>query len=65
MSEEEVDIKGVEDLVKNVDSLDDAAELISKIERAMKSKKNNILVLAYHQGIIFKKLKKIASSRVQ
>ena len=38
MSEEEVDIKGVEDLVKNVDSLDDAAELISKIQRVMKSK---------------------------
>ena len=52
---EEVDSKGVEDLSNNVDNPDDAAELIEKIERIMKSKKNNILMLAYHQGIIFKK----------
>ena len=54
---EEVDSKGIEDLSSSVESPDDAAELISKIERVMKSKKNNILVLAYHQGIIFKKFK--------
>ena len=48
---EEVDTEGIEDLSRNVESPDDAAELISKIERVMKSKKNNILVLAYHQGI--------------
>ena len=53
MSEKEVDIKGVEDLAKRVDSPDDAVELIKRIERIMKSKKNNILTLAYHQGIIF------------
>ena len=57
MSEEEVDIKGVEDLTKRVDSPDDAAELIERIERIMKSKKNNILTIAYHQGIIFKNCK--------
>ena len=57
MSEEEVDSKGVEDLAKNVDSPVDAAELTSKIEGIMKSKKNTILVLAYHQGIIFKNFK--------
>ena len=38
---EEVDSKGVEDLSKKVDKLDDAAELIKKIERIMKSKKKN------------------------
>ena len=54
---EEVDSKGVEDLSKNVDNPEDAAELIGRIERIMKSKKNNILMLAYHQGIIFKKYK--------
>ena len=54
---EEVDSKGKEDLSSSVESPDDAAELISKIKRVMKSKKNNILVLAYHQGIIFKKFK--------
>ena len=32
-------------------SPDDAAELISKIERVIKSRKNGILVLAYHQGV--------------
>ena len=57
MSEEEVDVKGVEHLAKRVDSPDDAAELIERIEHIMKSKKNNILILAYHQGIIFKKYK--------
>ena len=54
---EEVDSKGVEDLSKSIDSLDDAADLIEGIERITKSKKNNILMLTYHQGIIFKKYK--------
>ena len=54
---EEVDSNGVEDLSRNVDSADAAAELIGRIERIMKSKKNNILKLAYNQGIIFKKFK--------
>ena len=31
--------------------------LTERIERIMKNKKNNILTLAYHQGIIFKKYK--------
>ena len=56
---EEEDSMGVEDLSRNVDSPDDAAELIKRMERIMKSKKNSILVLTYHQGIIFK------SSRLQ
>ena len=49
----EVDSNGVEDLSKKDDNPDDAAELIKKIECIMKSKKNNILMLAHHQGIIF------------
>ena len=53
----EVDRKGVEDLSRNVEYPDDAAELIERIERIMKSKKNNILMLAYHQGIMFRKFK--------
>ena len=56
---EEVDSKGVEDLSKKVDNSDDAVVLIERIERIMKSPKNNILMLAYHQGIIFKKYKSI------
>ena len=57
MSKEKVDSEGVEDLSKRADSPDDAAELVGRIERIMKSKKNNILILAYHQGIIFNKYK--------
>ena len=53
---EEVDSRGIEDLSKNIDSPDDA-ELIRRIERIMKNKKNNILMLAYHQGTIFKNFK--------
>ena len=53
----EVDSKGVEDLSKRVDNPDDAVELIRRIERIMRSKKNNILMLAYYQGIIFEKYK--------
>ena len=54
---EEVDSKCIEDLSRNVDSPDDAVKLFGRIERIMKSKKNNILILANHQGLIFKKFK--------
>ena len=50
---EEVDNESMEDLSRNVDSPDDAVRLMGRIERIMKSKKNNILILAYHQGLIF------------
>ena len=49
--------KGIEELSKNVDKSDEAIELIKKIERAIKKRKNNILMLAYHQSIIFRRLK--------
>ena len=45
---EEVDSKGIEDLSRNVDSPNYAAKLVGRIERTMKSKKSNILILAYH-----------------
>ena len=54
---EEVDSEGIEDLSRNVDSPDDAAKLVGRIERIMKSKKNNILILTYHQGLTFKNFK--------
>ena len=54
---EEVDGEGIEDLSRNVNSPDDAAGLVGRTERLIKSKKNNILVLAYYQGLIFKKFK--------
>ena len=61
MSEEvdskEVDSEGIEDFSRNLDSPDDAARLVGRIERIMKSRKNNILILAYHQGLNFRKFK--------
>ena len=57
VNSEEVDSEGIEDLSRNVDSPDDAARLVGRIERIMKSKKNNILILPYHQGLIFRKSK--------
>ena len=44
-------------LSKNVNNPDDAAELIKKIDKMIKNKKNNILTQAYHEGIIFRKFK--------
>ena len=41
---EEVDSEGIEDLSRNVKSPDDAAKLVGRIGRIMKSKKNNILI---------------------
>ena len=54
---EQIDSKGVEDLSKKVDKPDDAAKLVNKIDKMIKNNKNNILMLAYHEGIIFKKFK--------
>ena len=54
---EEVDSEGIEDFSRNVGSPDDDTKLVGKIERIMKSKKYNILILAYHQGLIFKTFK--------
>ena len=53
----QVDCKDIKNLSSSVKSPNDAAELISKIERVIKSRKNIILVLAYHQGVIFKRFK--------
>ena len=53
----EVECKGIENLSSSVKSPNDVAELIIKIERVIKSRKNSILVLAYHQGVIFKSFK--------
>ena len=53
----EVVWKDIENLLSSAKSPNDAAELISKIERVVKSRKNSILVLVYHQGVIFKRFK--------
>ena len=53
----EADCKDIENLSSSVKSPHDAAELISKIKRVLKSRKNSILVLADHQSVIFKGFK--------
>ena len=45
--------KGIKELAKNVDNPDDAAELTKEMDSMIKSKKNNILLIAYHQGEIW------------
>ena len=52
-----IESKGAEKLAKDVDNPDDAAELIKKIGKIIKSTKNNILMLAYQQGEIFRRFK--------
>ena len=54
---QQIESKGVEDLSKKVDNPDDAAQLVKKIDKMIKNNKNNILMLGYHQGIIFRKFK--------
>ena len=51
----EVDCKDIESLSSSAKSPNDPAEQISKIERLIKTRKNSILVLAYQQGVIFKR----------
>ena len=53
----DVDCKDIENLSSSVKSPNDVAELLSKMERVIKSRKNSILVLTYHQGVIFKKFR--------
>ena len=54
---EEVESVSIQDLSRNMNNLDDATRLVGRIERIIKSKKNNILILAYYQGLFLKKFK--------
>ena len=54
---EPIESKGIKELAENVDNPDDAAKLIKKLDHMIKSKKNNVLSIAYHQGEIFKRFK--------
>ena len=53
----QIESKGIKELAKNVYNPDDAAELIKKMNNIIKSKKNNILLIAYRHGEIFRKFK--------
>ena len=56
--EEEIDTKGLEQSIKNTNNPNDAAELVKKIGKLIKCNKNNIMMLAYQQGMVFQKFKK-------
>ena len=43
--------------MKNVDNPDEAAKLIKDMDKMIKIKKNNILMIAYQQGKIFRRFK--------
>ena len=57
ISKEEIETKGLEELIKNTSNPNDAIELIKKLDKPTKCSKNNILVWAYQQGQVFQKFK--------
>ena len=56
--EDEIDSKGLEQSVKNTGNPSHVAGLVKKIDKLIKCRKNNILTLAYQQGMVFQKFKK-------
>ena len=56
-SKEEIETKGLEQLLRTTDNPNDAIELVKKLDKLTKCSKNNILVLAYQQGKVFQKFK--------
>ena len=57
ISKEEIETKGLEELIKNTSNPNDAIELVKKLDKLTKYSKNNILVWAYQQGKVFQKFK--------
>ena len=56
-SKEEIETKGLEQLIRTTDNPNDAIELVKKLDKLTKCSKNNILVWAYQQGKMFQKFK--------
>ena len=52
---EELAENGIEKLAENVKNPDDPADLINKMNKMIRTKKNTILMIAYQQGKILKK----------
>ena len=52
---EQTDSTGIEQLAKNVENPDEAAKLINEMYKMIKINKNNILMIAYQQGKIFRR----------
>ena len=56
-SKEEIETKGLEQLIRTTDNPNDAIEFVKKLDKLTKCSKNNILVWAYQQGKVFQKFK--------
>ena len=56
-SKEEIETKGLEQLIRTTDNPNDAIELVKKLDKLTKCSKNNILMWAYQQGKVFQKFK--------
>ena len=54
---EEIENKGLEQLIRTTDNPNNATELVKKLNKLTKCSKNNILVLAYQQGKVFQEFK--------
>ena len=54
---EEIETKGLEQLIRTTDNPNNATELVKKLNKLTKCSKNNILVLAYQQGKVFQEFK--------
>ena len=54
---EEMETKGLEQLIRTTDNPNDAIELVKKIDKLTKRSKSNILTLAYQQGKVFQKFR--------
>ena len=57
ISKEEIETKGLEELIKNTSNPNDAIELVKTLHKLTKCSKNNIFLLAYQQGKVFQKFK--------
>ena len=58
---EEIETKGLEQLMKTTGNPNDAVELVKKLDKLTKHRKSNIVMLAYRQGKDFRILKLITS----
>ena len=54
ISKEEIETKGLEELIKNTSNPNDSVELVKKLDKLTKCNKNNILMWAYQQGKVFR-----------
>ena len=56
-SKEEIETKGLEQLIRTTENPNDTIELVKKLDKLTKCSKNNILMWAYQQGKVFQKFK--------